>query len=673
MTTTVERVLSHPVFAKDLNNSGLIASTIARAGLHILSRTESKKTLGYDPGAECLSFPYPGTNGYMRLKPATPLIIDEKPRKYLAPKNGGNHLYIPPRGLMLEEVLHDTSHSLIITEGEKKTLKGVQEGFRIIGIPGVSCWKKRETNQSKPVDEFKLIKWRNRVVYIIFDSDAIDNLNVQKAEEQLCKHIAKMGSKPVIGRLPKPNGEDSDRFKGKFGLDDFLAAKGPEALKQVLRQAIPHPSKYFPGKTFIPPLLSEELQQRNTYIRCVDRTVGEGQLYNYKNGVYQKAENVEKGAQDLLGMKSLIRRVREAVFHLKNEVSRYNILMNPPELLINCQNGLLDVLSGTLKPHSPTYMSSIQLPITWNPDAQCERLDQFLHEVFPPDCIDLAEEIVGYLMIPDIRFKKFFILLGPGNNGKSVFLSLVKSLLGVWNCAEIALQDFSQNHFAASGLEDKLINVFDDLSSEALKMTGLIKMLTGSQDGTIVIEKKHRSRYRVRLSARMIFSANEMPRAFDHSPAWYERLIIIPFRNTFSDRKKNIDRELLSKITSTVGLQRLFFRGVMGAQRLYKRGGFDIPGSVEEQLRIYKLKNDTVMAFVSECCTLGSGEQIRRTELYRRYGEYCEESGVHHVSRRNFYERLKTSIESITEKKINGYDYFSGIGCRSSMADLIFR
>ena len=672
MKNTSEGVLLHPVFSKDLKNSGLTGATITKAGLHIMSRTESINCLGYDPKAECLSFPYPGTNGYKRLKPATPLIIEDKPRKYLAPKNGGNHLYILPQSLMPDEFLRDPSKPLIITEGEKKTLKGVQEGFMVIGIPGVFCWKQKGNGRSKPVDEFKLIKWRNRLVYIIFDSDAVDNSQIQKAEAQLFAEILKRGGNPVIGRIPKPNGDDSDRFKGKFGLDDFLVARGPEALKEVLGKAKPHPQKYFYGKSFKPPLLSEELQQRNIYKRCVDRNVGEGQLYIFENGVYRKAENVEKEAQDLLGMLSTKNRVKEAVYHLKNEVSEFNVLMNPQQAVINCKNGILDVISGTLKPHDSDYLSSIQLPITWNPDAKCERLDQFLHEVFPPDCLELADEIIGYLMIPDIRFKKFFILLGPGNNGKSVFLALVKELLGIWNCSEIALQDFSDNRFAAEGLEDKLINVFDDLSAEALKKTGLIKMVTGSQDGTIVIEKKHRSRYRVRLSARMIFSANEMPRALDHSPAWYERLIIIPFRNTFSLKKNNLDREVLSKITTPPALQRLFSRGVRGAQRLYQRGGFAVPDSVDEQLRTYKMKNDNVMAFVDECCTLSPEEQIKRTDLYQSYEDYCEEAGVRPVSRRNFYERLKLSLEGITEKKIHGYDFFSGIGCEVSKIRLIF-
>ena len=164
MKNTSEGVLLHPVFSKDLKNSGLTGATITKAGLHIMSRTESIKCLGYDPKAECLSFPYPGTNGYKRLKPATPLIIEDKPRKYLAPKNGGNHLYILPQSLMPDEFLRDPSKPLIITEGEKKTLKGVQEGFMVIGIPGVFCWKQKGNGRSKPVDEFKLIKWRNRLV-----------------------------------------------------------------------------------------------------------------------------------------------------------------------------------------------------------------------------------------------------------------------------------------------------------------------------------------------------------------------------------------------------------------------------------------------------------------------------------------------------------------------------
>ena len=667
-TKRINQVLQHPVFSNDLRNSGLEEVTIAKAGLHLMNRSAARKYLGYDPQAVCLSFPYYRTDDYRRLKPAKPLRDQKKSRKYLAPKNGGNHLYILPPSLIPEEILNDTSKPLIITEGEKKTLKGVQEGFWIIGIPGVFCWKEKNGDKdSKLVEEFQFIKWLNREVFIIFDSDAVDNQNILIAEEQLFDQITKLGGYPIIGRIPKPVGEESERFKGKFGIDDLLVARGPTALSEVLKKAKPLPKMYFPGGKFRPPLLGIELLRRNNYIKVKGRGEKERRLYIYDNGVYIKATEVEEETQNLLGMSTSIRKIKEGVTNLQLKAQVIYELLNAPNLIINCTNGLLDVESGILKPHTPNYLSTIQIPVAWNPDVQCERIDRFLEEVLPPDCIEFIDEMIGYLLIPDNRFKKFFILLGGGDNGKSVFLEVIQRLLGIQNCTHVALQELSENRFAKADLEDKLVNIFDDIGAEALKNTSLIKALTGSIDGITRIEKKHRNPYQIRLTAKMIYSANLMPKAYDYSQAWYKRLIIIPFPNTFTEEEGNIDTSLLSTITTEDALQRLFFRGVQGAQKLYKRGGYKMPNSIAEELRRYLKENDNVMAFILDCCHRGTDNKIRRTELYNCYVKYCKRAELYPVSNRQFYKRLRANVTDITEKPLHGYTYFYGINTKSSM------
>lgn len=231
------KILKSPVFSQDIRSSGLLGATIQTAKLRIISRGEAQEYLGYNPGSECLIFPYYKTDDYMRLKPAKPLIIEDKSRKYLAPMNRGNHIYIPPPSLLPEDVLKDPSNSLILTEGEKKALKAAQEGFKAIVIPGVWSWNKRDGDDSKPVDEFGLINWKDRKVYITFDSDADVNQQIYIAEEQLCGYIKSLGGYPLIGRIPRPEGADSEKYHGKYGLDDLLAAKGPEALKEVMLTA----------------------------------------------------------------------------------------------------------------------------------------------------------------------------------------------------------------------------------------------------------------------------------------------------------------------------------------------------------------------------------------------------------------------------------------------------
>lgn len=59
--------------------------------------------------------------------------------KYRQTADSQNHVYFPPR---LKELL-PTAKYLIITEGEKKAAKAVQEGFPCVALSGVDSWRNR--------------------------------------------------------------------------------------------------------------------------------------------------------------------------------------------------------------------------------------------------------------------------------------------------------------------------------------------------------------------------------------------------------------------------------------------------------------------------------------------------------------------------------------------------
>src|SRR5262249_56946159 len=127
---------------------------------------------------------YPGTNGtqspFVRIKPDKPFVDDEgHSAKYLTAKNAGNRLYIPP--IYTDRIFKDASIPVILTEGEKKALKGAQEldGFLVLGLAGVWCFKTRDQSL---IDDFRMIAFKDRDVYIPYDSDAVQNPHVPPAQ-----------------------------------------------------------------------------------------------------------------------------------------------------------------------------------------------------------------------------------------------------------------------------------------------------------------------------------------------------------------------------------------------------------------------------------------------------------------------------------------------------------
>jgi hypothetical protein len=168
--------------------------------------------------------------------------------KYLSRKGASWTLYKPPG---LANVLALKHGYLIITEGEKKAAKMVQEGFPCVGIAGVHMWfnpeeREIERHNGLPVSyRTPLLKELeelvgNLKVIVIFDSDASPdtpqqrnpqhNRQIYRARGILkdallwhCAHWAR------VMDLPIPKGTPDDM---KMGLDDLLVHPDGKALLQ---------------------------------------------------------------------------------------------------------------------------------------------------------------------------------------------------------------------------------------------------------------------------------------------------------------------------------------------------------------------------------------------------------------------------------------------------------
>ena len=167
----------------------------------------------------------------------------------------------------------------------------------------------------------------------------------------------------------------------------------------------------------------------------------------------------------------------------------------------------------------------------------------------PPDCIYLVEELLGYALIPDNRYEKAFMLVGDGANGKSTFLTFLEGFIGRDNVSKVPLQELGEHRFKRADLLGKLINFFADLDANALESTSYFKTIVSGDK--IDAERKHQDPFYFRPFARLLFSANEIPRSKDRSFAYYRRWCIIPFPNRFigddADRSLELSANLLDR------------------------------------------------------------------------------------------------------------------------------
>jgi Domain of unknown function (DUF3854)/Protein of unknown function (DUF3987) len=240
-----------------LTASAVSEDTAKRASVTRVSSNEARDLgfggNGYDAANLAgIAFPYrdPRTGHHLltRLRPDVPV----NGRKYLAPTGSRNHLYMP---IVTESILTDTRVPVVLTEGEKKTLaiaEAASSRYLAVGISGVWNWRTSDKEKrpladhpgtktvrvnSRPIEDLDWIAWRNRAVYVVFDSDGAKNPDVRNAEAALCAELRKRGASPLVVSL------SATADGRKQGIDDVLAGvdagKRLATLEQLLRSATP--------------------------------------------------------------------------------------------------------------------------------------------------------------------------------------------------------------------------------------------------------------------------------------------------------------------------------------------------------------------------------------------------------------------------------------------------
>ncbi|UOR12185.1 DNA primase family protein [Halobacillus amylolyticus] len=379
-------------------------------------------------------------------------------------------------------------------------------------------------------------------------------------------------------------------------------------------------------------------------------------IYYYKKGVFipQGENRLNKLIQDLLIDYSNMSRKREVVDWLRteNDISfNEGKKINPDDGLINVKNGLIDLNTGQLTPHTDKRISTIQLPVKYDPNANDPIIDEFIKSVVPADTVNLVYEMIGYALTMNTKGQKAFMLHGSGANGKSVMIDMISHLVGESNISNISLQDLDENRFKVAGIKDKLINTFDDLPDKPLKQNGNFKAsVTG---GRIEAEFKGKDSFKLIPFAKHIYSANAIPRSYDNTDAYFRRWIIIPFPNTF--KGKDRDENLLHKLTTDEALSTLLNKALEGIQRLVSNGfRFSENQSTKEMLNQYIQQSDNIVSFIDECCQLGNDNKgkpmkVTTTKLYDAYKEYCSINGYRASSNGDFNKHIENKFDA--EKK----------------------
>ncbi len=369
-------------------------------------------------------------------------------------------------------------------------------------------------------------------------------------------------------------------------------------------------------------------------------------IYHYKGGVYRDDGEtfLEELIESEFGDSTDNRLVADVVGKIKRRTYQDRNAFNNQNV-VNVLNGLLDLDTLEIRPHSPECLSTAQIPVTFDPEAKAPRIEQFFREVAQPEDIPLIGELIGWLLWPEYNIHKALMLVGPGRNGKGTLLRLITAFLGEQNKSNVTLQDLVTDRFAKADLYGKLANIGGDLPSKDLSDTAAFRNLTGGDDNRA--QEKYRAAFTFRNKAKMLFSANVLPRSPDDTHAFYSRWIILEFNNRFDPQKGTGDPDLDAKLQTPEELSGLLNLALAALARLREAGWkFSYTKTVEDVEVMYKRNSNPVYAYLLDECEPGdSTDYIEKTLFYNQFKEYVLSHNLRPLSNTKFVELLKDQAE----------------------------
>ena len=337
------------------------------------------------------------------------------------------------------------------------------------------------------------------------------------------------------------------------------------------------------------------------------------------------------------------------------------------------QNGILNILTREVKPFSPQKIFFSKLPVRYDKDSKCEKIDKFLSEVLSSsEDKEVLYEIAGFGLLKDYRFEKAVMMVGGGRNGKGKTIELMKRLVGVENCAGIPLQTLTTQPFSISELFGKFFNLAGDLSSSDLKNTAIFKSLTGRDQ--ISAPRKFLKDVIFTNYAKMVFACNELPKVYDTSLGFWDRWLLFEFPYTFVTQdvydmttdKSNLkikDENIIEKISTDEELSGFLNMALDGLNRLLENHDFSYSKGTEEVKNSWIRKADSFMAFCMDMIEEDPENKISKKALRKKFNEYCKKHKIKGAGDKAIKATLQEMFgvidEYVSTGNVGNFDYHS--------------
>ncbi len=322
--------------------------------------------------------------------------------------------------------------------------------------------------------------------------------------------------------------------------------------------------------------------------------------------------------------------VNNVTLHIKgltlipDEVEQQTFLPARDGRFVSMANGILNMRTMELEPHTPTFWSSYYLPYAFDPDAKCPLWLSFLDQILEGDeeRVKLLQEWFGYCLIPDTFQQKFLLLEGEGGNGKGVLCDHLAAIIGQENRSQLSLNRIDKQ-FSPIALVGKLVNVSNEAEHLGHQSESALKEWTGGD--RITIDRKFQAPLiGYKPSVRFVISTNQRPDFKDTSNGLWRRMLLVrlPVSIPYEAQDRFLGHKLEGELAGTLNW------ALAGLQRLREAGRFTRSTQSEDAVADYKLAANPIGQFLRDFYVEAATDQEEDSAaVYDSYAKWARANG----------------------------------------------
>ena len=333
------------------------------------------------------------------------------------------------------------------------------------------------------------------------------------------------------------------------------------------------------------------------------------------------------------------------------------------DYLFNTNSYVVNLKTGKTISHNKNLLLNKISPVDLSNKKPVQFL-RFFEDIFKGDkeIMHYVHKALGYSLTGDCREQVLFMLVGDGNDGKSLLLQIIQEVIGdyaITSNPDLLLDKKTQtaNLSEVARLKGMRFCVVNELKPTAKLNESGVKDIT-SGNNKIVARFLYCNEFEFLPKMKIWLATNHLPQIIGTDKGIWRRIVKIPMTRNLQDDE--VDQNLIYKLRTE---KNEIFTWLVEGCLMWQKEGLKLPPVLEQEKQAYKTEMDLVQKWINENCELGK-YITKASELYEDFKNYCKINNEYEMSQtlfgRNFGKKFNKKLYA-------GATVYEGIRLRSNI------